>query len=86
MALGPFSHGYAPPAYAPVRDRVRTRRREALVCLALIVAGWLAFCPSVLGGTRPAPAWMRAVIAEMTGVDDRELFDPKATMPPVGAR
>jgi hypothetical protein len=41
-------------------------------------------CSSLLGGSRPAPA--RVVIAEMTGLPEAELFDPKATMSPVGAR
>jgi hypothetical protein len=58
MALVPFSRGYAPPAYAPTRDPVRARRRrQGLVCLALVVAGWLA------GLTGSGRGWLTIALA-----------------------
>jgi hypothetical protein len=64
-------------------DQRRSRGLALYVRQVTCPFGWRQL---VLGGTRPAPARLRAVIAEMTGVNERELLDPKATMPPVGTR
>jgi hypothetical protein len=72
----PLSHVRAGLARADVR----------VVDVARAAGKAYGFAPNLRRGRVAAPTKLRAVIAEPVGQPEHEVFDPKANMPPVGAR